>query len=212
MLHREGRALRRGRHPLLVTEGVLFPATALDYHFVEEDRQQLVRRALVDDGYLVVRAKEEVFTSDIATLATILDYWQPSGARTFVKLGGVERVRLCEMHPSEEPAVVVWQRVDEVFRNRRACESVAADVLGILDSLEGVGFELAGEVSTRAARAADVAAVADIVGAVTFDTPEEQRRLLDETDVLTRLLRVSERLGQLAELSRPYRTPAPRPS
>ncbi len=193
----------RGRHRLLVTENVLFPATRLTFHFTEPERRALVRRSLMEDGHLIVRPKDESFESDVATLARVLDYIQLAPQRVGVTLGGVARVRIEAVYPHAGHAMAHWTRLAEEIDDEMTCHALAADVLGTLECLALEEVPLAGEIAQMAAESGDPAAVADIVGSVTFDQPADQLSLLAQPDVRTRLGLILERLlGFLASTRR----------
>ncbi|QDG53907.1 hypothetical protein FIV42_25140 [Persicimonas caeni] len=194
MSQRTRHARREGRHRLLVTEGVLFPSTRLQFHFIDPQRRALVRQAMLEEGRLLLRPKDESFESDIATLAEIVDYLEFSPQRTAVTLGGIERVRLVGVEPREGHAMATWRRVDELVSDCIACNSLVADILGTLDHLSKQGVELAGEVASMAAEARDPSAVADIVGSVTFERGRDQLEHLAQINVYQRLVAVHSRL------------------
>lgn len=193
---------RRGRDPLIVTHGVLLPGTRLQYHFMSAQNRASAKQALLDDGYVIIRPRDEAFESEMATLAVIIDYLEPSSTRAVVTLGGVARVKLERFHPLDDRALVDWQRVDEFVDDTTSGKALAADVLGTMSQLADAGYGLADSIGQKAAAVGDLAAIADIIGSVTFDSPEEHRRLLEEPDVIARLQLVRERLTELNRTAR----------
>lgn len=188
-----------GRSGVIATEGVLFPATKLEYHFQEPARRLLVRQAYVGEGYLVVRSGDEDYETDIATLAEIASFEEPSEDRTVVVLEGKGRVTIDEIEKTDRFVAAEWSWIDEPVEDEEACRELAGDIIGALRALSEAGVEMAGEVADQAEEADSAAAVADIVGSVTFETIDEQREHLEATAVGERLRRVEERLAELVE-------------
>jgi Lon protease-like protein len=186
-------------YQLLITDGVLLPSTRLEYHLLEPSRRTLVRRAFFDSGRLIVRPKDEEFESDIATLAEIVEYAEPSSVRAVAVLRGLRRVRIEDVYPNGKSALVTCSPLEEEMADQTTAQSLASDVLGTMSMLAGAGYDLADRIGQKAAAIGDISAIADIIGSVTFDRPAEHRRLLQEPNIINRLRMVHNRLVELIQ-------------